>query len=85
MEANVSQNETVAVIEEWRENSMIRYIPHSDGTRTVLEHIENPSHPYVLFGVPDTFKNKYWTYKATKDKQDYRSHCERVPDWAYET
>jgi hypothetical protein len=77
--------QTVTVIEEWSRDSMVRYIPHADGTRTVLEHIENPSHPFVMFSGPDTFKNRYWTYKATRDKQDYSSQCEQIPEWAYET
>ena len=77
--------ETVTVIEEWSQNEMIRYIPHSDGTRTVLEHIENPAHPYVMFRGPDTLRNQYWTYKATQDKADYSSQCEQIPEWAYET
>jgi len=84
-DSNVSQTETITVIEEWTRDSMVRYVHAKNGERIVLEHIENPAHPYVMFCGPETFNNRYWTYKANVDNQDYSSHCEHVPDWAYET
>lgn len=49
-------NQTVTVIEEWTGNSMIRYIPHSDGTRTVLEQSTRPR-PFHTIGSGPTWKH----------------------------
>lgn len=48
----MSQTETVTVIEEWTGNSMIRYVPHENGTRTVLEHA-NLERPFVKATITD--------------------------------
>ncbi len=48
----------VTVIEEWSEREMIRYVPHSDGTRTVLEQSVQPR-PFVRFLEPIEFSPEY--------------------------
>lgn len=63
------ETKTVTVIEEWSPNRMVRYIPRKDGTRHILESIENPSIPFVRFKYDREFSEEYRTYLACSQSE----------------